>query len=83
VSFNRFVFIVRCTTICFYTLGHSFGGYLTAAYALKHPERLKSAILADPWGMVDRPADIKQLFNIPFWVSSIFREPPHLIKAPT
>jgi pimeloyl-ACP methyl ester carboxylesterase len=53
--------------------GHSFGGYLTAAYALKHPERLKSAILADPWGMAPRPADIKQRFNIPFWVGIIFR----------
>jgi pimeloyl-ACP methyl ester carboxylesterase len=53
--------------------GHSFGGYLTAAYALKHPERLKSAILADPWGMAPRPADIKERFNIPFWVGIIFR----------
>ena len=53
--------------------GHSFGGYLTAAYALKHPERLKSAILADPWGMAPRPTDIKERFNIPFWVGIIFR----------
>jgi pimeloyl-ACP methyl ester carboxylesterase len=53
--------------------GHSFGGYLTAAYALKHPERLKSAILADPWGMAPRPADIKERFNVPFWVGIIFR----------
>ena len=52
--------------------GHSFGGYLAAAYTLKHPERLASTILADPWGMVDRPEDIQQHFNIPFWVSMIF-----------
>ena len=29
-------------------LGHSFGGYLTACYSLKHPEHLHRVILADP-----------------------------------
>jgi pimeloyl-ACP methyl ester carboxylesterase len=45
---------------------------LAAAYTLRHPERLKSAILADPWGMVDRPEDIQERFNIPFWVATLF-----------
>merc|ERR1712012_833242 len=38
-------------------LGHSFGGHLTALYSLKYPENLHSAILADPWGMTERPTE--------------------------
>ena len=31
-------------------LGHSFGGYLSAAYALKYGKCVSALILADPWG---------------------------------
>jgi len=34
---------------------------LTASYALTHPENLEKAILADPWGMKERPTDIVQV----------------------
>ncbi|KAJ6217106.1 hypothetical protein RDWZM_008263 [Blomia tropicalis] len=34
----------------FVLLGHSFGGYLAAAYALKYPEHISRLILADPFG---------------------------------
>jgi len=39
----------------FYLLGHSFGGYLAGAYALKYPHKLKRLILADPWGVPVKP----------------------------
>lgn len=31
-------------------LGHSFGGFLSTAYAMKYPERIEHLILGDPWG---------------------------------
>ena len=38
-------------------VGHSFGGHLTGLYALKYPQHLNTATLADPWGMTVRPSD--------------------------
>ncbi|RKP38860.1 Alpha/Beta hydrolase protein [Dimargaris cristalligena] len=36
-------------------LGHSFGGYMTALYALRYPERVEKLILASPMGVPEIP----------------------------
>jgi abhydrolase domain-containing protein 4 len=40
-------------------LGHSFGGFLSTAYAMKYPERIEHVVLGDPWGFTGAP-DLKQ-----------------------
>ncbi|XP_035686495.1 (Lyso)-N-acylphosphatidylethanolamine lipase-like [Branchiostoma floridae] len=50
--------------------GGSFGGFLAASYAIKHPGRVKHLILAGPWGF---PEMTEQAMNevhaqTPFWM---------------
>merc|ERR1711983_96233 len=58
-------------------LGHSFGGYLTASYSIKHPEHLENIILVDPWGMSEKPTDIQQKHKIPLWARGVFTVVKH------
>ena len=41
-------------------VGHSFGGYLSLCYALKHHQALQQLILVDPWGITEKPPDVAQ-----------------------
>lgn len=50
-------------------LGHSFGGFLSCGYSMKHPERVEHLILADPWGFTPSP-DLKQYS---LWKRSLIR----------
>ena len=49
-------------------IGHSFGGYLAYAYAIKHPERVKSLVLVDPWGFTEKTQDWEQNEAVPKWI---------------
>lgn len=57
----------------FIILGHSFGGYLSANYALKHPDHVSQVILADPWGIQERPPEDanRAYFRLPLHVRMI------------
>ena len=54
----------------FCLLGHSFGGYLSAAYTLKHPEHVSHLILADPWGLPEKPKEFSR--PIPIWITVLY-----------
>ncbi|KNC86272.1 hypothetical protein SARC_01594 [Sphaeroforma arctica JP610] len=41
-------------------VGHSLGGYLSAAYALKYPQYIEKLVLASPVGIPERPAEVPE-----------------------
>ena len=57
-------------------LGHSFGGYLSAAYALRYPDRVHHLILVDAWGFLERPPDYEMKRRIPWYFKALF----HIFK---
>ncbi|GAM19161.1 hypothetical protein SAMD00019534_023360 [Acytostelium subglobosum LB1] len=67
----------------FHLLGHSLGGYISTCYTLQHPERVKSLVLADPWGFAIRPDDFETRVPLPFKIlGKIVRQSPlSLLRA--
>ncbi|XP_040909176.1 1-acylglycerol-3-phosphate O-acyltransferase ABHD5-like isoform X2 [Toxotes jaculatrix] len=51
-------------------LGHNLGGYLSAAYTLKHPHRVKHLLLVEPWGFPARPENPNHN-SIPVWIRAM------------
>ena len=39
----------------FYLAGHSFGGYISANYALKYPQNIKKLLMLSPVGVCKKP----------------------------
>ncbi|PRP81952.1 abhydrolase domain containing 4 [Planoprotostelium fungivorum] len=50
-------------------LGHSFGGYLVGAYALKYPQHIDHLILADPWGLPPSPDASQQKYSLQWTIA--------------
>ncbi|XP_035536739.1 1-acylglycerol-3-phosphate O-acyltransferase ABHD5 [Morone saxatilis] len=51
-------------------LGHNLGGYLSAAYTLKYPHRVKHLLLVEPWGFPARPENPNHS-SIPVWIRAM------------
>ncbi|XP_077362763.1 1-acylglycerol-3-phosphate O-acyltransferase ABHD5 isoform X1 [Festucalex cinctus] len=51
-------------------LGHNLGGYLSAAYTLRYPERVKHLLLVEPWGFPARPENPHHN-SIPVWIRAM------------
>ncbi|XP_017343718.1 1-acylglycerol-3-phosphate O-acyltransferase ABHD5 [Ictalurus punctatus] len=52
-------------------LGHDLGGFVSTAYALTHPHRVKTLILVEPWGFSEKP-EVQELHcRIPMWVKAL------------
>ncbi|KAL6100122.1 abhd5 [Pungitius sinensis] len=51
-------------------LGHNLGGYLSAAYTLKYPQRVKHLVLVEPWGFPAR-AENPNHHSIPVWIRAM------------
>jgi pimeloyl-ACP methyl ester carboxylesterase len=67
-------------------LGHSMGAYISTTYALKYPTNIKRLLLADPWGVPEKPPGwenrLSPVFRTIFKVvSSLSNSPLSLLRA--
>uniref|UniRef100_A0A4W4FL96 1-acylglycerol-3-phosphate O-acyltransferase ABHD5 n=1 Tax=Electrophorus electricus TaxID=8005 RepID=A0A4W4FL96_ELEEL len=52
-------------------LGHDLGGYVSVAYALTYPHRVKHLVLVEPWGFPERPDAQGSDCQVPMWIKAL------------
>ena len=53
----------------FILLGHSMGAFLSMAYSIENPQRIKHLILADPWGFPEKTEE--DTAGLPMWIKML------------
>jgi cardiolipin-specific phospholipase len=57
----------------FYIAGHSFGGYVSGAYLIKHPERVRGICFISPAGMSAEPEKLPECESRDNWFTRMAR----------
>ena len=53
-------------------LGHSLGSFVSSAYALRHPSRIRHLILEDPWGYLEYDENsAERRSKYPLWTKGV------------
>ncbi|XP_076842378.1 1-acylglycerol-3-phosphate O-acyltransferase ABHD5 [Brachyhypopomus gauderio] len=52
-------------------LGHNLGGYVSVAYTLIYPHRVKHIVLVEPWGFPERPDVLGSEGQVPMWIKAL------------
>lgn len=53
-------------------LGHSLGSFVSSAYALRHPSRIRHLILEDPWGFLEYDeSSAERRSKYPLWTKTV------------
>jgi pimeloyl-ACP methyl ester carboxylesterase len=57
----------------FILLGHSFGAYLSSAYAIKYQQHVRHLVLNDPWGFTVRLEEMEsgRGKRFPMWITAV------------
>lgn len=55
----------------FILLGHSLGAFLSTAYAMRHPSRVRHLLVVEPWGFPVRPEAGEREQTLPLWIKAI------------
>ena len=58
----------------FHLLGHSFGGYLSCCYTLKHPDQVQSLLLLSPGGITERNSEEEQEYIYQIYSRASFQK---------
>ncbi|XP_076010007.1 1-acylglycerol-3-phosphate O-acyltransferase ABHD5 isoform X2 [Genypterus blacodes] len=52
-------------------VGHNLGGYLAVSYSMKYPDRIKSLVLVEPWGVPECHDTAEADHPIPVWIKAL------------
>ena len=55
----------------FILLGHSLGAFISTAYAMRHPSRVRHLLVVEPWGFPVRQEEGEREQSQPLWIRAV------------